>query len=67
MSGVGWGVAPVVADKCGEVLQLEGDNGVRRRRLIEETEDSGRRSPMNGGRRRGSGEIPCRPASSNRQ
>jgi hypothetical protein len=31
----GGGVAPVVVDECGEVLQLEGDPRVRRRRSIE--------------------------------
>jgi hypothetical protein len=30
------GVAPVVIDERGEVLQLEGDPGVRRQRSIEE-------------------------------
>jgi hypothetical protein len=38
------GVAPVVVDECGEVLQLEGDKGVRRGRLIEKNGGSGRRS-----------------------
>jgi hypothetical protein len=61
------GVAPVVTDECGEVLQLEGDKGVRRGRLIEENRGSGKRSQTNAGRRRGSGEITCGPASSDRR
>jgi hypothetical protein len=32
----GDGVAPMVVDECGEVLQLEGDPGVRRRWSIED-------------------------------
>jgi hypothetical protein len=36
----GGGVAPVVVDEHGEVLQLEGDPGVRRRRSIEEWSSS---------------------------
>jgi hypothetical protein len=32
----GDGVAPVVVDECGEVLQLEGDPGVRRQWSIED-------------------------------
>jgi hypothetical protein len=36
----GDGVAPVVVDECGGVLQLEGDQGVRRRRSIEEWSSS---------------------------
>jgi hypothetical protein len=39
------GVAPVVVDECGVVLQLEGDQGVRRRRSIEERSSSEGRSP----------------------
>jgi hypothetical protein len=34
------GVAPVVIDECGWVLQLEGDQGVRRRWLIDERSSS---------------------------
>jgi hypothetical protein len=34
------GVAPVVVDEHGEVLQLEGDPGVRRRRSIKEWSSS---------------------------
>jgi hypothetical protein len=33
-------VAPVVVNERGEVLHLEGDPGVRRRRLIEECSSS---------------------------
>jgi hypothetical protein len=40
------GVAPMVVDVCGEVLQLEGDKGVRRGWLIKKNRGSGRRSPM---------------------
>jgi hypothetical protein len=36
----GGGVAPVVIDKCGGVLQLQGDPGVRRQRPIEEWSSS---------------------------
>jgi hypothetical protein len=36
----GGGVAPVVVDEHGEVLHLEGDPGVRRRRSIEEWSSS---------------------------
>jgi hypothetical protein len=36
----GGGVAPVVVDERGGVLQLEGDPGVRRRRSIEEWSSS---------------------------
>jgi hypothetical protein len=36
----GGGVAPVVIGECGWVLQLEGDQGVRRRRSIEEQSSS---------------------------
>jgi hypothetical protein len=36
----------VVTDECDEVLQLKGDKGVRRGRLIEKNRGSGRRSPM---------------------
>jgi hypothetical protein len=39
------GVAPVVVDECGEILQLEGDKGVWRGRLIEKNGGLGRRSP----------------------
>jgi hypothetical protein len=42
-------VAPVVVDERGEVLQLEGDPGVRRRRSIEEWGSS------EGAHRRGGG------------
>jgi hypothetical protein len=41
----GGGVAPVVIDECGEVVHLEGGKGLRRGRLIEKNEGSGRRSP----------------------
>jgi hypothetical protein len=47
----GGGVALVVVDEHGEVLQLEGDPGVRRRRSIEGWSSSEGRSPE-GGRRR---------------
>jgi hypothetical protein len=46
-------VTPAIIDVCGEVLHLEGDMGVRKWRLMEETEGSRGRSPMNGGRQRG--------------
>jgi hypothetical protein len=36
----GGGVAPVVVDERGEVMQLERDPGVRRRRSIEEWSSS---------------------------
>jgi hypothetical protein len=36
----GGGVAPVVIDECGGPLQLEGDQGVRRQRSIEERSSS---------------------------
>jgi hypothetical protein len=48
----GGGVAPVVVDERGEVLQLEGDPGVRRRRSIEEwssSEGAHRREGADGG------------------
>jgi hypothetical protein len=45
----GGGVAPVVVYECGEVLQLEGDPGMRRRRSIEEWSSS------EGAHRRGGG------------
>jgi hypothetical protein len=47
----GGGVAPVVIDECGEVLELEGDPRVRRRRSIEGKCSSEGRSPdgANGG------------------
>jgi hypothetical protein len=48
----GGGVAPVVIDVRGGVLQLEGDPGVRRRRSIEGKSSSEGRSPEGGGRRR---------------
>jgi hypothetical protein len=48
----GGGVAPVVIDMRGGVLQLEGDPGVRRRRSIEGKSSSEGRSPKGGGRRR---------------
>jgi hypothetical protein len=35
----------VVIDECGNFLQLEGDKGVRRGRLIEKNGGPGRRSP----------------------
>jgi hypothetical protein len=41
----GGGVAPVVVDEGGWVLQLEGDSGVRRRRSIEGKSSSEGRSP----------------------
>jgi hypothetical protein len=41
----GGGVAPVVVDGGGGVLQLEGDPGVRRRRSIEGKSSSEGRSP----------------------
>jgi hypothetical protein len=40
-------VAPVVVDERGEVLQLEGDPGVRRRRSIGEW--AAQRAPPEGG------------------
>jgi hypothetical protein len=43
-------VAPVVVDECGEVLQLEGDPGVRRRRSIEECSSSEGANRRGGGR-----------------
>jgi hypothetical protein len=48
----GGGVAPVVVDEGGGVLQLEGDPGVRRWRSIEGKSSSEGRSPEGGGRRR---------------
>jgi hypothetical protein len=47
----GGGVALVVIDERGEVLQLEGDPGVRRRRSIEEwsSSEGARRRGANGG------------------
>jgi hypothetical protein len=36
----GGGVALVAVDECGGVLQLEGDQGVRRQRSIEELSNS---------------------------
>jgi hypothetical protein len=47
----GGGVGPVVVDERGEVLQLEGDPGVRRRRSIEEWSSS-EGAHRRGGRRR---------------
>jgi hypothetical protein len=44
----GGGVAPVVVDEGGWVLQLEGDPGVRRRRSIERWSGSEGRSPEGG-------------------
>jgi hypothetical protein len=44
----GSGVAPVVSDKGGGVLQLEGDPGVKRRRSIEGKSSSEGRSPEGG-------------------
>jgi hypothetical protein len=41
----GGGIAPVVIDECGEVLQLERDLGVRRRQSIEGWSSSEGRSP----------------------
>jgi hypothetical protein len=41
----GGGVAPVVVDEGGWVLQLEGDPGVRRRQSIEGKSSSEGRSP----------------------
>jgi hypothetical protein len=46
----GW-VAPVVVNKRGEVLQLEGDPGVRRRRSIKEWSSSEGAHRRGGGRR----------------
>jgi hypothetical protein len=46
------GVAPVVVDEGGGVLQLEGEPGVRRRRSIEGKSSSEGRSPEGGGHRR---------------
>jgi hypothetical protein len=43
-------VAPVVVDERGEVLQLEGDLGVRRRQSIKEYGSSEGCSPEGGGR-----------------
>jgi hypothetical protein len=54
-----WRAALDIVDVCGEVLQLEGDKGLRKWRLMEETGGSRRRSPMNGGQRRGLIRIPC--------
>jgi hypothetical protein len=54
-----WRAAPAIIDECGKVLQLEGDKGVRKCRLIEETRGSRRPSLTNGGRQSGSGGIPC--------
>jgi hypothetical protein len=54
----------VIIDECGEVLQLEGGEGVRKWRLLEETGDSRRRSTTNDGRRSGLGGIPCGRVSS---
>jgi hypothetical protein len=59
MAAFRWRVAPTIVNEFGEVLQLEGNKGVRKWRLMEETRGSRRCSPMNGGRRRGSGGIPC--------
>jgi hypothetical protein len=42
------GVAPVVVDEGGWVLQLEGDTGVRRRQSIEGKRSSEGRSPWGG-------------------
>jgi hypothetical protein len=47
----GGGVAPVVVDERGGVLQLEGDPGVRRRRSIEEWSSSEGALTGGGGRR----------------
>jgi hypothetical protein len=44
----GSGVAPVVIDEGGWVLQLKGDPGVRRRRSIEGKSSSEGRSPEGG-------------------
>jgi hypothetical protein len=43
------GVAPVVVDEGGWVMQLEGDPGVRRRQSIEGWSSSEGRSPEGGG------------------
>jgi hypothetical protein len=59
MAAFRWRAAPTIVNEFGEVLQLEGNKGVRKWWLMEETRGSRRRSPMNGGRRRGSGGIPC--------
>jgi hypothetical protein len=48
----GGGVAPVVVDERGEVLQLEGDPGVRRRQSIEEWSSSEGAHQRGGGRGR---------------
>jgi hypothetical protein len=48
----GSGVAPVVIDEGGWVLQLEGDPGVRRRRSIEGKSSSEGAHRRGGGRRR---------------
>jgi hypothetical protein len=61
-----WRVAPATIDECGEVLQLEGDTGVRKWWLMEEIGGSRGHSPMNGGRWRSEGGIPCGPVSSGR-
>jgi hypothetical protein len=42
------GISPVVVDKGGWVLQLEGDPGVRRRRSIEGKSSSEESSPEGG-------------------
>jgi hypothetical protein len=55
----GGGVAPVVIDEGGCVLQLEGDPGVRRRRSIEGKSSSEWHSPEGGGQRRRSDEVLC--------
>jgi hypothetical protein len=47
----GGGVAPVVVDEGGWVLQFEGDSGVRRRRSVEGRSSSERRSLEGGGGR----------------
>jgi hypothetical protein len=62
-----WRAAPTIVDECGEVLVLEGDKGLRKWWLIEESGGSRRRSPMNGEWRRGSVEISCGPTSSGRR
>jgi hypothetical protein len=46
----GGGVAPVVVDVRGGVLQLKRDPGVRRQRSIEGKNNSEGRSPEGGGR-----------------
>jgi hypothetical protein len=47
----GGGVAPVLIDEGGWILQLEGDPGVRRWRSIEGKSSSEGRSPEGAGRR----------------